>query len=211
MKKRLARLLCCLGLALLAALPCAAADQRVFDQAGLFTAQQAQQLESTIAELRTSTGMDWAILTVSDAGGKTSRQVADDFYDQNGLGTGSQHSGALFLIDMDNRQAYITTGGSTIDYLTDARQSEIFDKCASGLSSGDYAGAAGTFLSEAAGFVAQGVPSGQYQYNEDTGKVTRHRQLPGAGETALFAAAAAAVALVFRAGVSHGYSIKANA
>ena len=108
MKKKLTISLCtALLLCVLFSLPSvfAAGDQRVYDQAGLFTQAEVQELEESVAEHRKSTQMDIVIVTTDDAQGKTSQAYADDFYDYNGFGEGSDNTGILLLIDMDNRMA----------------------------------------------------------------------------------------------------------
>lgn len=79
-------------------------DQRVFDQAGLWNQEEISRLESRIRELRDQMKMDVVLVTTSDAQGKTSRDYADDFYDQGGFGTRKDCSGVLYLIDLDGGQ-----------------------------------------------------------------------------------------------------------
>ena len=106
----------------------AAGQNRVYDYAGLFTTAETQDLEESAAEYREKTNLDLVIVTIDDAEGKTSREYADDFYDYNGFGVGSDYSGALLLIDMDNRMAYLSTTGKAIGILTDSRIQEITDE-----------------------------------------------------------------------------------
>ncbi|MBQ8669994.1 MAG: TPM domain-containing protein, partial [Oscillospiraceae bacterium] len=112
MKKRLLSILfCLLTLVGLCSVTALAADQRVFDYSDVISAPDEALLEATIEALREETKLDWVILTVDDAGGRSSRQVADQFYLENGFGVGSDYSGALFLIDFDNGEIYISTCG----------------------------------------------------------------------------------------------------
>lgn len=130
----------------------AVGESRVYDYAGLFTAEEAQELEESITEYREQTGLDLVVVTIDDARGKTSRQYADDFYDYNGFGAGSDYSGALLLIDMDNRMAYVSTTGRAIQILTDSRIQEITDEVASYVKNREYAQGARTFLEKVDGF-----------------------------------------------------------
>ena len=84
--------------------------------------------------------MDLVVLTIDDAEGKTSAAYADDYYDYNGYGIGSDKSGALILIDMDNRQIYISTTGEMINRLSDSDIESVIDSGYSRLKSGDYYG-----------------------------------------------------------------------
>ena len=86
-------------------------DTRVFDEAGLFDEYEKEGLETRIEEVRKSENIDLAVTTTDDANGKTSEAYADDFYDSHGFGTGDDASGVLLLIDMDNREIYVSTSG----------------------------------------------------------------------------------------------------
>ncbi len=120
--------------------------QRVFDYAGLFTQQQTDALERQIAELVEATQVDAAVLTIDDSGGKSAAEYADDFYDQNGFGIGPDYSGALLLIDMDNREVYASTAGQVIPILYPRVLDAILDEIIDDIADKDYAGAARIFL-----------------------------------------------------------------
>ena len=98
----------------------AAEGTRVFDEAGLFSAEEVQELETRIDEVRDSQDADLAVLTVEDAQGESAESYADDFYDSHGLGVGDDASGILLSIDMDNREIYVSTTGYAMKVLTDA-------------------------------------------------------------------------------------------
>ena len=77
---------------------------------------------------------------------------------------GGDSRGVLFLIYMDNREAWSSTTGAAVNILTDGRIDDILDEAYVGLSEGEYAEAAFAFLENADIFMRQGVPDGQYQY-----------------------------------------------
>ncbi len=139
----------------------------VFDDAGLFTSDERVSLERGANDLSDEYNMDIVITTTNDAGGKSSREYADDYFDYNGFGRGPDYDGILFLIDMDNREAYISTSGIGIRYLTDQRiegvLDEVFD---SGLADGDYYGASRGFLGKTRQYLQTGIPSDQYSVDE---------------------------------------------
>ena len=144
-----------LALALLAALlfavplPIAWAEGgRVFDQAGLFEAAAIAAMEERAASLRDSLQMDLVIVTTDDAAGKDSQNYADDYYDNGGFGVGGDKSGVLYLIDMDNRQVYISTCGQAIDLLSDERVGALLSDSLPYLQAQDYSGAPLHFLDE---------------------------------------------------------------
>ncbi len=146
----------------------AASSQRVYDDAGLFTKAEKELLEQSIAELTGEMNMDFVVLTATDKEGKTQAEYADDFYDENGFGTGEDRSGLLFMIDMESRDCYISTSGDMIDYLTDARIAQILqydDRLWEMLSAGNYAGAVCRVMNEVKEYYAEGpetVPEKRY-------------------------------------------------
>lgn len=154
-----------------------AAEQRVFDDAGLFGAGEAQELEAQIAQARETTGMDFVIVTTNDARGKTAMAYADDYYDENDFGTGSDMSGVLFLIDMDNRELYISTAGEMIRYLTDARVESLLDDVYVGASNNDFAASGRAFITGTVAYVDKGIVSDQYNYDTETGRVSQYRSI----------------------------------
>lgn len=170
-------LLLCLFL-FFGALPASAQESRVFDEAGLLTEGQVGELEETIAVLRTDyPDLDFVFVTTDDTGGKDTQTYADDYYDAHRFGVGSDRSGILFLIDMDNRNLGISTTGKGIRYLTDSRIESLFDKAYPDVKNGDYFAAAEAFLSGAENYVKAGISGNQYNYDTDTGKVSRYKTL----------------------------------
>lgn len=143
-----------------------ALETRVYDDAGLFSVDQTDTLESEISNLKKELCIDLVIVTTSNAQGKSAREYADDFYDNGGFGVGTEKSGVLFLIDMDNREVYISTCGAVIDYLTDARIERMLDRIQPKAKAGDYGGAAAAFLEETNRYIRSGIPEGQYRQEE---------------------------------------------
>lgn len=154
-----------------------AQEQRVFDQAGLFRETEKEELEAEIDEIGQTVKMDFVVVTTADAQGKSVRAYADDFYDEGGFGTGTEASGMLFLIDMDNREICISTAGTMQRFLTDDRIENMLDHAYDRVRQGDYAGAASQVLEEAAAWYHKGIPGGQYLYDEDTGRISRYHSI----------------------------------
>ena len=153
------------------------AAQRVFDQAGLWEDETVHGLESRIRELRDQMKMDVVLVTTGDTRGKSSQDYADDFYDQGGFGTRKDYSGVLYLIDLDNRELYISTSGTMIRFLTDSRIEETLDHAYEYAVNGDYRGVAGSFLADTETWYRKGIPGGQYNYDTETGKISRYRHI----------------------------------
>lgn len=138
----------------------------VFDDAILFTAEEITKLETEANSLSNTYHMDIVIVTTKDTDGKTSREYADDFFDYESFGVGDNHDGILFLIDMDNREVYISTSGIGIKYLTDERIEGILDKVFDNVVSGDYYEVANGFLKGTNDYLESGIPSSQYNKSE---------------------------------------------
>lgn len=166
-------------------------EARVIDQADLFSDGEREELETELSAARKNMGMDLAVLTIDDAGGKTAEEYADDYYDSEKLGRGFKDSGALCLIDMDNREIYISTYGDMERYLTDERIQEILDDAYGYVSEGEYAQCASSMVQGIDGFVAAGIVEGQYNYDEETGRSDYYRKRSVAWYEALFALLAA--------------------
>lgn len=146
-------------LLLLFSLPVSASTQKVYDSANLFTASEVQKIESTISSISTQYNIDVGIVTTNQTNGKSSRDYADDFYDTNGYGIGAEHSGLLLLINMQNREVYISTTGIAIDYFTDSRIQTMLDHIYKELGNGNYFLASSIFLNDVQTYMTKGIPS----------------------------------------------------
>ena len=148
--------------------PALASEQRVFDQAGLLSGEESAALESRIAELRAAYDHDFAILT-ADAGVYDTADYADIFYEEQGFGAGDGNSGVLFFVDMENRTTYISTTGTMIDIIDDAREEAIFDAQMDYLGEGAFGDALMASLDMAEEYILDGVAGDHYAYDEETG------------------------------------------
>ena len=97
----------------------------VVDEAKLLSQDERNQLMESIEVFRKEYNMDLVIVTSNDLEGKKPRDYADDYYDYNGYGLGDNKSGLLLLIDMDDRNIWISTSGDAIEYFTDDRIESI--------------------------------------------------------------------------------------
>lgn len=111
---------------------------RMKDGADLLDAEQEAQLEEKLDEVSEKQQCDVVIVTTDSLEGKTAEAYADDYFDENGYGIGSDYSGILFLISMDERKWAISTYGYGTIAFTDDGQEYIMDKCLSYLSDGKY-------------------------------------------------------------------------
>lgn len=168
-----------------------AGEQRVYDQAGLFSPGETQELEERLAEARTQLKADLVVATTDDNRGKSTRLYAADFYDEGGFGVGKDRNGVILLIDMENREAAVVTTGAMIDLLTDQRIESILDDVFGALAEEDYAQAARNYLDGVHHWAAQGLPEDGHRYDTETGKVTYPKKLK-ASEVLIAALLAAA-------------------
>ena len=112
---------------------------RVFDNAGLFTAEDTEAIEIAIADFQRETNCDFAVLTTDDYIGKANwKAVADSFYDSENFGFGSRASGMLYYIDMNQRVPYISTTGEMVLILDDNTLSAAHETCYPFLACGLY-------------------------------------------------------------------------
>ena len=141
MKKILLFLLCAVLI-----LPVSAALPKVVDGAGLLSNSDISALEDQIAKVTDIYEMDIVILTVDTLDGKRAQDYADDYFDENGYGLGANNSGILFLIDMGSRSWAVSTAGEAIRAVPDSRIDSIMSAVQSELSSGRYAQAFTSFV-----------------------------------------------------------------
>ena len=148
-----------------------AASVHVFDEASLLSDEESGKLEEKLQSFADETKMELGFVSTDSLDGKTTREYADDFYDNSGLGLDEEASGALLLIDMENREIYISTCGKMQNYLTDDRIERVLDAVIDGMDSGFYQ-AAVNFVDETASYVAAGYEEHAHQYQEETGEIT---------------------------------------
>ena len=153
--------------------------------------------------------MDIVIYTTDDAGGKTSQAFADDAYDGGGFGVGPGRDGLLFLIDMDNREIYLSTSGSAIGLFTDSRVEAILDDAYAPLAEGDYYGAANRFLQGVRRYASL-PPDSQNQTASLNPNSTPPEEAQGltAGKVGVAVLGGAAAGLIFFGVVSARYRYK---
>lgn len=163
-------LLLCLAFCLL---PTAAEPTlpRLVDDAGLLNSDEAADLLAQLDEISARQACDVVIVTVDSLGGKNVTAYADDTFDNNGFGQGSDYSGILFLISMAEREWAISTCGTAIAVFTDARQDSLIDAIIDDLSAGRYYAAFSAFAGHCDSYLTQGVPTHtpDYSYPYDDG------------------------------------------
>ena len=109
------------------------------DDADILTDTEEAMLLNRLERLSESLRCDIAVITVATLGEYDDAQaLADDWYDYNGYGYGSNDDGALFLIAMTERQWAISTYGTPHYAITDPALDEIEGTVVPLLSDGSY-------------------------------------------------------------------------
>lgn len=127
-KARRSLILLLLITTMLASINVIASQDLLFDMANLFEADEKIELNQRLYNLSEFYDMDILIVSIENAEGKSARDFADDFFDYGGYGRNEEYDGILLLIDLDNREIYISTSGKAIDYLNDRDIENILDK-----------------------------------------------------------------------------------
>lgn len=159
----------CISLWLLLPLGVSAENVYVYDQADLLTTEEEAVLQQSAEFCKDKWNMNFLVVTTEDAEGKSSMEYADDFYDLR-FPEESEEDGVLYLIDMDNREIYLSTSGETIRYLTDARIDRILDDAFECVAAGDYYGTFSAFFLGTDEYLSQGIPENQENYDVETGE-----------------------------------------
>ena len=136
------------------------ATKKIYDYANLITKDEEEVLYNKVQEFINKYDMDMAIVTINSNPKSSSMAYADDFYDYNNFGKGTNKTGLLFLIDMQNRNMWISTTGDAINIYTDSRINTILDYTYDKISNEDYNGCAEQFIDKASYFANKGLTGG---------------------------------------------------
>lgn len=157
MKKRIITVLFAVFICMTAVMPVYAAGDlpRLVDDADLLTNSEESTLLSLLDDISERQQVDIVVVTVDSLDGKSAQDYADDFYDYNGYGFGSENDGILLLISMEDRDWYISTTGYGITVVTDAGLEYMYGTFSDDLSDGNYAEAFTTFAEQCDDFITQ--------------------------------------------------------
>ncbi len=109
------------------------------DSALLFTEEEIELINSAAYDLGSANEYSVAVVTTDNAMGKSAVEYSDDYYDSLIFGSGWSENGMCFLIDMDNREIYVSCAGLCIDEYTDYELDSIVDSGYDYVANGDYA------------------------------------------------------------------------
>lgn len=135
---------------------------RLVDRADLLSELEEEELEARLDEISERQQADVVVVTVNSLDGKSAQDYADDFYDYNGYGIGTDKSGILLLVSMEARDWHITTTGFGIRAITDAGLDYISDQFLPYLSGGEYLDAFETYADLCDEFLTQAKTGNAY-------------------------------------------------
>lgn len=139
----------------------------ISDDANLLTDEEEAKLVEKIKKVAQDRNISLVIVTSNDVPKNKTQEFADDFYDYGGYGLDEEKSGALLLLDMKNRQLYISTTGKMIDIIDDQREDSIFDLAISKMKSKNYYEVCNIFLNLASKYVESGPKKGAFRYDDN--------------------------------------------
>ena len=137
------------------------------DYLNYLTNDEVIELQTAINSVSTDYNLDVVLVITDQTDGKSSMKFADDFYDNNGFGKGDDYSGLLMLINMAEREVWISTAGKGIDIFTDSRISNMIDNVTNSLSNGKFFDACKIFIKDVRTYAHMGIPEGQYRLDTE--------------------------------------------
>lgn len=166
----------------------------VFDDAGLFSEQEASQLETQAQQIGDTWDMDVLIVTTNDTQGLSAREYGIQFFLDGGFGYGATSDGIVFVIDMGGREAQMVTSGLAVDIFTDYYIDVIWEEVSSYLSDGAYYDGMTAFMGNVSYYL------GEYQkYLNDPEYVSQYEHEKEDDSSFVWALAAVPIAAVLAA------------
>lgn len=135
-------------------------SEKIYDFAEILTEAEEKELYELVIDYINESSMDLAIVTISKNpkryynGQNKTAVYADDFYDYNDF----KKDGVLFLIDMDNREYYVSTSGEAILMYDDNRIDQILDSAEANMRNGNYFEASKKVIKTLKDFYKSGIP-----------------------------------------------------
>ena len=112
-------------------------EEKIYDFADLYTDEEEKNLYSEVYDYSQRRNLDLVIVTIND-NFESTQEYADDFYDYNNFGYGSERDGLLFLVDMENRYVYISATGGAMSLYPDVECNMITEQVYTYFSDQNY-------------------------------------------------------------------------
>jgi uncharacterized protein len=132
------------------------------DNAEVLNSSDSTKILDKLNEISKRQSVDVTIVTVSDTENKSAQSFADEIYDENGYGQGSDFTGIVLFIATDTRDWAISTRGLAIKMFTDDGIQYISDKITSYLSDNNYSQAFMTYAELCDKFITQSKTGDPY-------------------------------------------------
>ena len=142
----------------------------VNDDAHLLTKDERKELNDTLTEIGKRQGLDVALLTTKDTGGKAILDYAMTMYEALNYGQGKNRDGVLLVVNMETRKFWMATHGYGITAFTDAGIQYIGEEMTGDLSDGDFAAAFDIFADECDDFITQAKTGEPYDIDNEPQK-----------------------------------------
>lgn len=139
--------------------PAVDASEKVYDFADLLTGAEEEKIYQKIKEFIDESDFDLAVVTIGENNKNNAMEYADDFFDYNDFGIGEDHSGILFLVDMDTREIYMSTSGRAKKMYSSIRIEKIMNHIFDYFSNGDYDNGITKFVTILENYDTIGLPS----------------------------------------------------
>lgn len=146
----------------------------VNDFAGVFTAEQKQNLEAKLSQFGKSTTNEISVVTVKSLEGDTVENFAEKLFQEWGIGNEQEDNGALLLIAIEDRQMRIEVGYGLEGSLTDIYSSRIIrETLTPAFQQGDFYGGVNTATDQMIQIIGGVVPESleqgksQFKFNAD--------------------------------------------
>ena len=159
--------------------PAVNADEKIYDFANLLTDSEEEKLYEEVVDYIDDSSFDLVIVTIDYNNKGSAMEYADDFFDYNDFGINSSRDGLLMLIDMDNREVYISTSGQAIKMYSDVRIDNIIDAGFGYLGNGKYYSCFDSMINQTRYYSNQEYPSSNNNLNiGEYGNASYVRHIP---------------------------------
>jgi uncharacterized protein len=122
--------------------------QHVYDQAGLLSTSEIENLEILCTDYGNEAGVEIMILTHNDSGAPYAETYIENFEDQLPIG-----DRVYLLVDMYNRIVFMEGYGSAETYINSKRIDVIINEITPFLKNGNYYSAFETYITKSAGYM----------------------------------------------------------
>lgn len=191
--------------------PAYASGRQVYDDAGIFSEDEIDEITKVADEVEDKTGWDLIILTVDDTSVTSNRDYAEEKFNKYT----KSDDGVVYLFNMDEDKNgwnwYIATAGEAYEYLGDSQIEEMLDDAAKYDLDGDYAQSMIAMIEDTESYYTSNTAKNMTIYDEDQGiyyaSSTNHRFL-SYGEIAIAAVLGVAACLIFCLVITGKYRLK---